>query len=52
MRVYASIAGLLQVNSMQLTLEIATRDRFIIQSLSYLIKALLTLTVTLHTLSA
>jgi len=33
-------------------LKIATSDRFIFQSLSYLTKALLTLTVTLHTLSA
>ena len=31
-RIYASIAGLLQVNSTQLALKIAARDRFIIQS--------------------
>ncbi len=29
-RIYASIAGLLQVNSTQLALKIAARDRFII----------------------
>ena len=37
-RIYASIAGLLQVNSTQLALKIAARDRFIIQSSGYLIK--------------
>ncbi len=31
-RIYASIAGLLQVNLTQLALKIAARDRFIIQS--------------------
>ena len=36
-RIYASIAGLLQVNSMQLALKIAARDRFIIQSSGYLV---------------
>ncbi|TMO03876.1 hypothetical protein CWB66_09720 [Pseudoalteromonas sp. S558] len=35
-RIYASIAGLLQVNSTQLALKIAARDRFIIQSSGYL----------------
>ena len=30
-RIYASIAGLLQVNLTQLALKIAARDRFIIQ---------------------
>ena len=34
--IYASIAGLLQVNSTQLALKIAARDRFIIQSSGYL----------------
>ena len=35
-RIYASIAGLLQVNSTQLALKIAARDRFIIQSSGFL----------------
>ena len=35
-RIYASIAGLLQANLTQLTLKIAARDRFIIQSSGYL----------------
>ncbi len=34
---YASIASLLQVNSTQLTLEVAAVDRFIIQSSGYLV---------------
>ncbi|TMO79454.1 hypothetical protein CWC16_12555 [Pseudoalteromonas sp. S3776] len=34
-RIYASIASLLQVNSTQLSLKIAVRDRFIIQSSGY-----------------
>ena len=36
-RIYASIAGLLQVNSTQLALKIAARDRFNIQGSGYLI---------------
>ncbi|MBE0358761.1 hypothetical protein PALI_a3558 [Pseudoalteromonas aliena SW19] len=35
-QIYASIAGLLHVNLTQLALKIALRDRFIIQSSSYL----------------
>ena len=35
-QIYASIAGLLQVNLTQLALKIAARDRFIIQSSGYL----------------
>ncbi|PKG68347.1 hypothetical protein CXF64_05035 [Pseudoalteromonas sp. GutCa3] len=35
-RIHASIAGLLQVNSTQLALKIAARDRFIIQSSGFL----------------
>ena len=35
-RIYASIAGLLQVNLTQLALKIAARDGFIIQSSGYL----------------
>jgi len=35
-RIYASIASLLQVNSMQLALKVAAGDRFIIQSSGYL----------------
>ncbi len=54
-RIYASIAGLLQVNSTQLTLKIAARDRFIIQSSGYLeyhqlmftVKSLIILTLAL-----
>jgi hypothetical protein len=38
-RIYASIADLLQVNSTQLALKIAARDRFIIQSSGYLLKS-------------
>jgi len=38
-RLYASIAGLLQVNSTQLAQKIAARDRFIIKSLGYLVLA-------------
>ena len=35
-QIYASIAGLLQVNSTQLALKIAARDRFIIRISGYL----------------
>ncbi|TMO03171.1 hypothetical protein CWB66_11515 [Pseudoalteromonas sp. S558] len=35
-RIYASIAGLLQVNSTQLALKMADRDRFLILSSGYL----------------
>ncbi|TMN95135.1 hypothetical protein CWB66_18750, partial [Pseudoalteromonas sp. S558] len=35
--IYASIEGLLQVNSTQLALKIAARDRFIILSSGYLV---------------
>ncbi|MBE0358751.1 MULTISPECIES: hypothetical protein [Pseudoalteromonas] len=35
-QIYASIAGLLQVNLTQLALKIAARDGFIIQSSGYL----------------
>ncbi|WP_405602691.1 MULTISPECIES: hypothetical protein [unclassified Pseudoalteromonas] len=38
-QLYASIAGLLQVNSTQLAQKIAARDRFIIKSLGYLVLA-------------
>ncbi|KAA1156098.1 hypothetical protein EU509_09915 [Pseudoalteromonas fuliginea] len=43
-RIYASIASLLQINSTQLALKIAARDRFIIQSSGYLVILPLTLT--------
>jgi len=39
-RNYASIASLLQVNSTQLALKIAARDRFIIQSSGYLVSSI------------
>jgi hypothetical protein len=47
-RIYASIAGLLQVNSTQLALKIAARDRFIIQSSGYLLLAVLVLGMTFY----
>ncbi len=47
-RIDASIAGLLQVNSTQLALKIAARDRFSIQSSGYLLLAVLVLGMTFY----